>query len=422
MRVLVAPSWWCVLTSLVVGTGCRVDAPGAADVQSAEVIATHETAQEPDADVPDAAVPDADTAAPDADTSDIGVEVGDDVTACLADAPDTCCQPTSCEPSCDGDGVVRCEHWVDDEGCPVVAASGHSCGAMTCKMDPTLGVPLCANICAAMDAASGPTACATPIGYAWDGSACRAIACSCVGSDCDRLAATEQDCINRHQICVADWTVEKRCQVSGGWWWEDTQRCNCGDGAVFVPDLGCWPVNINLCDATGGWWYGNWGGKFFGFCGCGPGTGWRDGLGCAPADYTAVIDWSLGGTLSGGNATLTIPPRALQSNALEGTNITFSFTLVEPDLRQTGADHLVGQVYELGPFVDAAFSPKASLALPLPAGIDANATVSLAYFDLGTTSWKPIESDVVNGHVVGAVSVLLHFAVYVEPAPTIPPR
>jgi hypothetical protein len=59
--------------------------------------------------------------------------------------------------------------------------------------------------CAAMDV-QGQDACyCTSMGWAWNGSACVALAdgfCKCVGKDCDKLATSKQDCETSHAACL----------------------------------------------------------------------------------------------------------------------------------------------------------------------------------------------------------------------------
>ena len=55
--------------------------------------------------------------------------------------------------------------------------------------------------CAAMDAASGPDPCVTPIGWAWDGATCVEILCSCEGADCGGLFETEDACQAAYVEC-----------------------------------------------------------------------------------------------------------------------------------------------------------------------------------------------------------------------------
>ncbi|MCC7542495.1 MAG: hypothetical protein IT379_40135 [Deltaproteobacteria bacterium] len=56
--------------------------------------------------------------------------------------------------------------------------------------------------CDAMDA-RGEGACELELGYAWDGTACHAISgCSCVGTACRRLLASQAECELRYGDCL----------------------------------------------------------------------------------------------------------------------------------------------------------------------------------------------------------------------------
>jgi hypothetical protein len=60
--------------------------------------------------------------------------------------------------------------------------------------------------CGAMDAVAAPDpelgSCFCFLGYAWDGSACVALNdCFCEGQDCDKLAETEEACLETHASC-----------------------------------------------------------------------------------------------------------------------------------------------------------------------------------------------------------------------------
>ena len=56
--------------------------------------------------------------------------------------------------------------------------------------------------CAPLDARSSGDDCARRDGYAWDGGLCAPIDCGCIGSECDRIAATEEECLADHEGCL----------------------------------------------------------------------------------------------------------------------------------------------------------------------------------------------------------------------------
>lgn len=56
--------------------------------------------------------------------------------------------------------------------------------------------------CAPLDARSSGDDCARRDGYAWDGGLCAPIDCGCIGTECDRIAATEEECLADHEGCL----------------------------------------------------------------------------------------------------------------------------------------------------------------------------------------------------------------------------
>jgi hypothetical protein len=65
--------------------------------------------------------------------------------------------------------------------------------------------------CQAMDARASGAPCAGTAGYRWSGQLCEGIACSCVGSDCDRIFATMEECDRAHDPCYAAQGVLRHC-------------------------------------------------------------------------------------------------------------------------------------------------------------------------------------------------------------------
>lgn len=55
--------------------------------------------------------------------------------------------------------------------------------------------------CAPQDARSSGDACAMLDGYAWDGGGCAPVVCGCLGTECDRIAVTEAECLADHSGC-----------------------------------------------------------------------------------------------------------------------------------------------------------------------------------------------------------------------------
>lgn len=65
--------------------------------------------------------------------------------------------------------------------------------------------------CAPMDAKASGARCAGIAGYRWNGQLCEGIACACVGSDCDRVFATMEECDRAHDGCYAAQGLLRRC-------------------------------------------------------------------------------------------------------------------------------------------------------------------------------------------------------------------
>lgn len=60
--------------------------------------------------------------------------------------------------------------------------------------------------CDAMDAKASPddsgSSCFCMLGFAWDGSGCVALGdCQCKGEDCDKLSASQEECLQKHAAC-----------------------------------------------------------------------------------------------------------------------------------------------------------------------------------------------------------------------------
>jgi hypothetical protein len=80
-----------------------------------------------------------------------------------------------------------------------VSPQGISCGDPQLYLAPH-------TICDAMDAVGAPdengAGCLCLLGYAWDGNECVSVGdCQCLGSDCDKLTETIEECEAAHTIC-----------------------------------------------------------------------------------------------------------------------------------------------------------------------------------------------------------------------------
>lgn len=118
------------------------------------------------------------------------------------------CECPAPPPGCVYDGTpCGCSHMTcTTERCGrEVCAAGTTC----CNASCSLCVPpgggcidlFCAPDCTPQDAHSGGR-CAGEAGWAWDGTACRAIACRCEGTECDAAFPTEAECNAYFSACV----------------------------------------------------------------------------------------------------------------------------------------------------------------------------------------------------------------------------
>jgi hypothetical protein len=62
-----------------------------------------------------------------------------------------------------------------------------------------------------MDAKASGARCAGIAGYRWNGQLCEAIACSCVGRDCDRVFPSMDECDRSHDNCYAAHGLLRQC-------------------------------------------------------------------------------------------------------------------------------------------------------------------------------------------------------------------
>ncbi|HEY3356829.1 MAG TPA: hypothetical protein VGQ83_26495 [Polyangia bacterium] len=169
--------------------------------------------------------------------------------------------------------------------------------------------------CAAQDARP-IAACATVIGFVWDGSNCLALGCECVGTDCGGLAPTMTACVEAHRscyraTCAPQPVTQSGCEYCGSGapraFWDGVQcfamdACGCqGEGcdAAFRSLDECAAFHVrcdaSLCRGTGGVFHpaepcGPCGDYLCGVpppepccyagCDCGPGRSFAAGQGC----------------------------------------------------------------------------------------------------------------------------------------------
>jgi hypothetical protein len=90
------------------------------------------------------------------------------------------------------------------------ASSGGASGAAPSSAAGAAGAPSSSG-CQPMDAKASGARCAGTVGYRYNGQLCEGIACSCVGSDCDRIFATMEECDRAHDGCYAAQGILRRC-------------------------------------------------------------------------------------------------------------------------------------------------------------------------------------------------------------------
>lgn len=81
------------------------------------------------------------------------------------------------------------------------------------------------EVCDAMDVAAADPNCFCAMGFYWDGAQCTMLTgCSCTGADCDKLAQTEQECLENHAPC-------------------NEPPISCGDELTREPHESCEPMD-----------------------------------------------------------------------------------------------------------------------------------------------------------------------------------
>ena len=164
--------------------------------------------------------------------------------------------------------------------CTSAHMSGTDGGAqldMGTAQDPGPYVPSCEPMVARIDPCS-TTECGGVSSAFWDGAACVAASCDCVGAEC-QVYVSVAACEAEHSSCDAS-----LCGATGGAWFsrpewcghfecgvpspepcdETTAACDCGLGRAFREGEGCVHSDVceltetlppdELCAATGGEW------------------------------------------------------------------------------------------------------------------------------------------------------------------------
>lgn len=125
-----------------------------------------------------------------------------------------------------------------------VCAEGTFCCNSSCNLCTPPGTGCidiaCAPDCSPMDARSNGRCAGSP-GYAWDGTACRPLACSCIGTECDAIFGTEGECNAAFGACApaSDCSFDDATGVGA---------CTAVIGVTFGP-TGC--ITISGCECAG---------------------------------------------------------------------------------------------------------------------------------------------------------------------------
>lgn len=133
------------------------------------------------------------------------------------------CAPQLCGRELCGPGTACC-----NSSCSLCVEPGMGCIDLACAPD-----------CAPQDAHSNGR-CAGEVGWAWDGTACRAIACRCAGTECDRVYPSFEACNSYFSACPSASCHEDDATGVGG--------CAAVLGYAFTV-RGCLPVSG--CSCTG---------------------------------------------------------------------------------------------------------------------------------------------------------------------------
>lgn len=163
----------------------------------------------------------------------------------------TCGGEGECRPrpnDCTGDcvGVCGCDGNDYCNACTAAAAGvdiayeGHCVGRPDCSV---------------MDARS-QGACDALVGYAWNGSQCVAIQCSCAGADCARLYPDRDGCVLAHADCIGSLCggiVGAECSGDEFCDYPDEALCGAADGAGVCRSrpMGCSGMFAPVCGCDG---------------------------------------------------------------------------------------------------------------------------------------------------------------------------
>lgn len=155
----------------------------------------------------------------------------------------TCESSAACCTGCEGESICS----ASDGICPAIVCP--PCGEDVCESGETCCTdcdggafcgpggcpPIACDPCTAQDARSGADTCALLIGYAWNGSGCDAILCSCEGSDCDELYDTEGACSSEHSSCTPT-TCSNDAECDLDEWCNPCAHGSCPECADCVQD------------------------------------------------------------------------------------------------------------------------------------------------------------------------------------------
>lgn len=148
---------------------------------------------------------------------------------CVYDGSPCVCSHLTCPTELCGRDVCSPGTTCCNASCGVCVPAGGGCDDLWCAPD-----------CTAQDARSGGR-CAGSVGWAWDGTACREIACRCEGTECDAIYPTRSACDAYFSACPAVDCSEDDARGDG--------ECATLIGYVFT-SRGCLPIVACGCTGT----------------------------------------------------------------------------------------------------------------------------------------------------------------------------
>jgi hypothetical protein len=139
-----------------------------------------------------------------------------------------------------------------------------------------------------------------------------------------------------------------------------------------------------------------------------------DGGADAAPPASQMITTAGGGTLASGGGSLWVPPGGLSADKM------LTLTVRAPAANEPGRANIVGDVYEFGPD-GTTFVVPVQLTLPLNVTVPADKKVVVAWLDVASGQWFPVQSMVMGDKVLGLVSHFTRFALLQIPKDDICP-